>query len=420
MHFPPLLLLPMIVARSQKPPLSDPIIPETKPQGIESEEWITDIIHGYGWRYYTVPVPASSFVDVIAIVHRDAKGGYPGSAGRSPTCEGLTVSLTAQPTRPDPLPFEPDPIDISSISLIGELGSILSDGIQHSALCKQQSSARVSLKDSGDGKLLWLMVQTRQKADYNATLPAGATPVAPLMSDCRFSVYVETRNRYVFFFSVGFALLVEWIVVGWVALRTYRLTQSPSWRWYGLTLTPADVATIHAPRWVLQAGLALVLIPVRLFVLGAAWVKNRVRRRRHRQQHNPLLDADAPAEEEEAQEMEEQGPPQGSPRVRVGDGSAEEGGEAPEGPPPPPLAEGVGREEEEEDDGQPLCRVCREGEGELVAPCGCQGSVRYVHLECLMEWRRRCARAAEKCELCGTPYDAEVVPALPAPAREEG
>lgn len=58
------------------------------------------------------------------------------------------------------------------------------------------------------------------------------------------------------------------------------------------------------------------------------------------------------------------------------------------------------------------CRYCHEREplGELVAPCDCAGSARYVHASpCLEEWiRRRRALAGggedPACEVCGTAY----------------
>lgn len=54
------------------------------------------------------------------------------------------------------------------------------------------------------------------------------------------------------------------------------------------------------------------------------------------------------------------------------------------------------------------CRVCQcgsEGSEELLSPCLCKGSVRWVHRVCLDEWRGvggRPARRATSCELCGS------------------
>ena len=63
----------------------------------------------------------------------------------------------------------------------------------------------------------------------------------------------------------------------------------------------------------------------------------------------------------------------------------------------------------EGDDGnERLCRVCFCGEeaGRLIAPCRCRGSVRYVHAQCLNEWRVASAnpRSFERCETCGFAY----------------
>lgn len=35
------------------------------------------------------------------------------------------------------------------------------------------------------------------------------------------------------------------------------------------------------------------------------------------------------------------------------------------------------------------CRICLENGTELIQPCGCKGTVAYVHSECLKEWIER-------------------------------
>lgn len=73
------------------------------------------------------------------------------------------------------------------------------------------------------------------------------------------------------------------------------------------------------------------------------------------------------------------------------------------------------------------CRLCW-GEaddgfgGQLLAPCACRGSLRFIHSRCLAEWRRTLrgqglwARAA-RCELCRQDYS--VGPGADADAWEE-
>ncbi len=54
------------------------------------------------------------------------------------------------------------------------------------------------------------------------------------------------------------------------------------------------------------------------------------------------------------------------------------------------------------------CRIClQQGpskEGPLVAPCGCRGSIRHMHLGCLRRWQRSAAMRGDAqpptCELC--------------------
>lgn len=65
---------------------------------------------------------------------------------------------------------------------------------------------------------------------------------------------------------------------------------------------------------------------------------------------------------------------------------------------------------------QPSCRVCFCGPdpalkagGQLVSPCSCTGSVRFIHLHCLRTWQAT-QRAqgrnnrSQCCELCGCMY----------------
>mmetsp|Transcript_29115 Transcript_29115/g.46354 ORF Transcript_29115/g.46354 Transcript_29115/m.46354 type:complete len:370 (-) Transcript_29115:12-1121(-) len=56
------------------------------------------------------------------------------------------------------------------------------------------------------------------------------------------------------------------------------------------------------------------------------------------------------------------------------------------------------------------CRVCHctaDEEGELVSPCLCDGSVKWVHRRCLNHWRLQGSERkgrATRCELCGFTY----------------
>eukprot|EP00796_Vickermania_ingenoplastis_P012323 gene12323-8454_t len=48
------------------------------------------------------------------------------------------------------------------------------------------------------------------------------------------------------------------------------------------------------------------------------------------------------------------------------------------------------------------CRLCRGASGSLVSPCKCEGSMRYVHPNCLAEWV--CRKNSIKCEICNEYY----------------
>jgi len=54
-----------------------------------------------------------------------------------------------------------------------------------------------------------------------------------------------------------------------------------------------------------------------------------------------------------------------------------------------------------------VCRIClhHEGGGDLVAPCKCSGSIKYVHKDCLRTWRTQGSwHHARICSVCSTAY----------------
>jgi hypothetical protein len=56
------------------------------------------------------------------------------------------------------------------------------------------------------------------------------------------------------------------------------------------------------------------------------------------------------------------------------------------GPSPGPTGPTAGPEAPEAPDMAPVCRICLDAEGALIQPCGCQGSMKWVHAECLAQW----------------------------------
>jgi hypothetical protein len=55
-------------------------------------------------------------------------------------------------------------------------------------------------------------------------------------------------------------------------------------------------------------------------------------------------------------------------------------------------------------DENPCCRVCHgesEPNNQLYYPCKCDGSIKYVHQECLLQWLKISRKKESKCELCG-------------------
>ena len=61
-------------------------------------------------------------------------------------------------------------------------------------------------------------------------------------------------------------------------------------------------------------------------------------------------------------------------------------------------------------DDEKICRICFEGEtfdNELIHPCLCKGTQKYIHLKCLQEWRMINKDNPEKrdnCEICKYHY----------------
>ena len=61
-------------------------------------------------------------------------------------------------------------------------------------------------------------------------------------------------------------------------------------------------------------------------------------------------------------------------------------------------------------DDERICRICFEGESkdnELIHPCLCKGTQKYIHLKCLQEWRKINKNNPEKrdyCEICKYHY----------------
>ncbi|CAI5460218.1 unnamed protein product [Closterium sp. Yama58-4] len=82
------------------------------------------------------------------------------------------------------------------------------------------------------------------------------------------------------------------------------------------------------------------------------------------------------------------------------------------GNPSRPGKAGIGDEEEAEDEDQPQCRICLECDGDdLIAPCKCKGSARFVHRSCLDQWRAtKEGFAFCHCSTCKTRFHLRVCP----------
>jgi hypothetical protein len=50
------------------------------------------------------------------------------------------------------------------------------------------------------------------------------------------------------------------------------------------------------------------------------------------------------------------------------------------------------------------CRICFETDGELYHPCKCDGTIKYVHTHCVLQWLQTRETDNQLCELCKEPY----------------
>lgn len=53
------------------------------------------------------------------------------------------------------------------------------------------------------------------------------------------------------------------------------------------------------------------------------------------------------------------------------------------------------------------CRICLETSGELVSICGCNGSLKYVHKNCIEQWIAYNGNI-NICELCNKEYNIQL------------
>ncbi len=54
-----------------------------------------------------------------------------------------------------------------------------------------------------------------------------------------------------------------------------------------------------------------------------------------------------------------------------------------------------------------VCRICLESDRDMISPCMCNGTLKYVHMECLEQWRRGSIRNTFQCQTCRFIYRTE-------------
>eukprot|EP00058_Branchiostoma_floridae_P014318 XP_002599806.1 hypothetical protein BRAFLDRAFT_119339 [Branchiostoma floridae] len=79
-----------------------------------------------------------------------------------------------------------------------------------------------------------------------------------------------------------------------------------------------------------------------------------------------------------------------------------------------PLAQEPGIEPSSTTIDEEICRICHSKEDltnfkPLVSPCACSGSIQFTHLDCLSQWLRNKDAPSDRCEVCKTKFDDDVI-----------
>lgn len=81
------------------------------------------------------------------------------------------------------------------------------------------------------------------------------------------------------------------------------------------------------------------------------------------------------------------------------------------------AAADAGAEDEEDEDEDDVCRLCFAGADfdKLITPCKCTGTMRYVHVSCLNQWRLQSANPQSyvRCDQCSYIYQTRKTPLAP-------
>lgn len=69
---------------------------------------------------------------------------------------------------------------------------------------------------------------------------------------------------------------------------------------------------------------------------------------------------------------------------------------------------------DEGESGSPCCRICQSTEQirSMIRPCKCSGSLAYVHIDCLNQWRTTSVSARTTCSICNFTYQTKPKPAF--------
>lgn len=111
--------------------------------------------------------------------------------------------------------------------------------------------------------------------------------------------------------------------------------------------------------------------------------------------------------EEDGREPDEAEPETATETGQIADPEPGKVEQEPQGLAEEPIKDNAGPQGTDEDETK-LCRICfggleEEAElGRLFSPCKCKGSMRYVHVNCLNQWRQRANKkeAFYRCDQC--------------------
>lgn len=355
-----------VVARRDNTTLAPPPPNITNMTQLEGDSGSLDIIlHRAEGRFFYADVssPSSLLEVVINIRNTDSSG--------PDACKGLLVYASLQEVIPQLLPGNVNEDESDGNS--GESSASLFAWLEASVLCRIYPELGISVKNTLDHRRYYLLLQAR----YTSSVAEAVEPPR-----CNIHIHYSQQKRAPFLWTVMGVLLVFTAASSIGFFKVNRAVAQESFQLY-----PSYTTLLRVHMWIPEW--------IRWFcVKSCMWcyVECRKRWRAHLQR----------PPQPEANLLSAPPTPQSVASSNEGEGSATV-------PAPAAVPNAVAVPTIDDDD-EKLCRICKEGEEveSFIKPCGCSGSIQYVHWSCLDKWRiessQRNPHYMTHCELCRQPF----------------